>query len=332
MRGAVLVLVIVCASLLPAVAHADAIKITQRLIDRDGWPRLTANYMPYSRATPSWQVCAPDCGPVVATDAFYDAGPTAAGTTFEASATVDGTTTTDRSPAWGGRVTSTAPPTFDGEPRVGQTLTPQGGTWAGGWGDERSLLGMRACPTAAAEDCRAMTASSWQPGNPSEVTIDPAYAGWYVGAVKARIGWGSVFPAIGYLFIPGQVSSHQAPIPARTVAAGPLSGPIPSPPTTGEPDAPTARLRFTPRVTIRKRAVRRGPALVLAAVRCSGRCVAHATLRHGRKVLTRRIVASGGQAAVRLWPGTFSRRATTVRVTVRFDKHPATASGSVKLR
>ncbi len=71
---------------------------------------------------------------------------------------------------------------------------------------------------------------------------------------------------------------------------------------------------------------------MLAAVRCSGRCVAYVTLRHGRQARKRRIVVTGGQAAVKLWPGTFSRRATTVRVTVRFDKHRATAEGSVRLR
>ena len=322
---------IVCALLLPATARADGIAITQRLIDRDGWPRLVANTTPYGGGTVSWRVCAPACGPVVATGAFYDAGSTAVGTTFEVSATIGGVTRTDRSPAWAGQVTNTAPPTFDGEPRVGRTLTPYVGTWSGGWGDDRGLLGMRACPTAAAEDCRAMSASSWQPGNPEQVTIDPAYAGWYVGAIEARIGWGSVFPAVLYVFTPGQVSLHPAPPPGQTVAAGPLSGPILAAPTTSEPKRLTA-LRFTPRVTIRHRALRRGGALVLATVRCSGRCVARATLRHGRRAVTRRILVTGGQAAVKLWPGTFSRRATMVRVTVGFDKHRVTASGSVKLR
>ncbi len=329
MRGALLLLVIVCSLLLPAIARADGIEITQRLIAEDGWPRLTANLNPYGLGTASWKVCAPECGPVVATGSFYAAGPTAPGTTFQASATVGGTTTTDRSPAWNGRVTNMTPPMFDGEPRVGQPLTPHGGEWAGGWGDDRSLLGMRACPTVAAEDCRAMTASSWQPGNPSQVTIGPAYAGWYVGAIEARIGSASIFPAILYLFPPGQVSPNAAPTPSQTVAAGALSGPVIGAPTS---QPPTTRLRFVPRVTIRRRAVRRGGALVLAALRCTGRCVAHATLRHGRKALTRRIVVTGGQAAVKLWPGTFSPRATTVRVTVRFDEHPATAGGSIKLR
>ena len=325
MRGAPLLLVIVCSLLAPAIARADVIQITQRLIGEDGWPRLTANYNPYGLGTASWKVCAPECGPVVATGSFYDAGPTAPGTTFQASATVGGTTTTDRSPAWKGQVTSVAPPMFDGEPRVGQPLTPHGGEWAGGWGDDRSLLGMRACPTVAAEDCRVMTDFR----TTSEVTIDPAYAGWYVGAIETRIGSGTVFPAIGYLFSAGQVSPHRAPTPAQTVAAGALSGPVIGAPTS---QPPTTRLRFVPRVTIRRRAVRRGGALVLAALRCSGRCVAHATLRHGRKALTRRIVVTGGQAAVKLWPGTFSPRATTVRVTVRFDEHTATAGGSIKLR
>ena len=333
MRSGVLMVAIVCSLLVAATARADGITITQRLFDGDGWPRLVANYVPDgSRATASWKVCAPDCGPTVATSASYDAGPTAPGTTFEASATVDGVTTTARSAVWGGQVTNTAPPTFGGEPRAGQTLTPHGGTWAGGWGDDFSLLGMRACRTAAGGDCRAMTASSNQPGHPSQVTVAAAYAGWYVGAIEARFGAGTLFPPMAVWIAPGEVSAVPTPTPGQTVAAGPLVGPVVGVPTTTVRDPATTGLRFTPRVTIRKRAVRRRGALVLATVRCSGRCVARATLRHGRRVVTRRIVVTGGQASVKLLRGTFSRRATKVRVTVRFDRHPATASGSVKLR
>ncbi len=172
-----------------------------------------------------------------------------------------------------------------------------------------------------------MTASSVQPGNPRQVTVDPAYVGWYVGAIEARVGAGSVFTAIGYAFAPGRVSSLRAPTPGQTVAAGPLSGPI-----VGASTTTTTRLHFTPRVRIRRRAVRRGRARVLGSVSCSGRCVAHVTLRHGRRAVTRRLVVTRGQVAVKLRPGTFPRHATIVRVSVRFDGHPATASGAVRLR
>jgi hypothetical protein len=320
--------------LVPAIARAEHDStIMRRSIDQDGWPVLAAKYgssyaMP---ATASWRVCNPDCGPVVATGFLFEPGPTAIGTTFEATGTtVHGTPGTERSPAWGGQVTNTALPTFEGEPRVGQTLTPRAGAWTGGWGAEFGLVGMRACPSAAAQDCRAMTASILQPGNPAQITIDPAYTGWYVGAIESRYGAGTAFPAIGYPFTPpGQVSQLRAPLLRQTIVAGPLRGPVLGAPTSAPP---TARLSFTPRATIRRRAARRGRALVLATVRCSGRCVAHAKLRHGSKTTTRRIVVTGAQAAVKLWPGTFSRHATKVRVSVRFDNHPATASGTVKLR
>lgn len=76
----------------------------------------------------------------------------------------------------------------------------------------------------------------------------------------------------------------------------------------------------------------RAGSLVLGTITCARRCVAPATLRHGGKAATRRIVVTRGRASVKLLHGTFSRRATKVRVAVRFDRHPATASGSVKLR
>lgn len=339
MRGALcsLFLVTVCSLLLAATARADGIKINQRLMDADGWPILNAGYSPYYEGlgTVSWKVCAPDCGPVVATGTFYKPGPTEPGTSFEASVTVNGQTTAELSPPWLGQLTNTVPPTFEGELRPGQTLTPRAGTWSGGWGDEGRLLGMRACPTAAAEDCRAMNAASLQPWGPSEVTIDPAYAGWYIGAIESRFGWGAAFPAIGIPFMPGQVSRWRSPSPSQTVAAGPLSGPIPAPPAPPPPPAaadPEQAPRFTPRVMLGKRAMRRAGSLVLGTIICARRCVARTTLRHGRKAVTRRIVVTGGRASIKLLRGAFSRRATEVRVAVRFDRHPATASGSVKLR
>lgn len=340
MRSRVVALVVIGSLWSSAVARADGVKITQELFGQDGWPFLVANYVSSGpRAVPSWQICAPDCGPVVATDSLYRPGPTTAGTTFAASATVDGTTTVDRSRAWGGQVTNTAMPTLSGEPKVGQVLTPSAGTWTGGWGDDVSLVGVRACRTAAAQDCRAMTASSIQPGNPSQVTIDSAYTGWYVGAVEHRAGAQSAYPAILYRFPPGQVSSLPAPAPGQTVAVGPLSGPVTAGPDVVPPAAPgtppgvTGARGFIPIATLRKRAARRGGASVLGTISCPGRCVAHLTLRHGRKAVARRIVLNGKRTTIMVRSGTFPREATALRVTVRFEGFPTTnISRSVKLR
>jgi len=204
-----------------------------------------------------------------------------------------------------------------------------------------SLVGVRACRTAAAQDCRAMTASSIQPGNPSQVTIDPAYTGWYVGAVEHRAGAQSAYPAILYRFPPGQVSSLPAPAPGQTVAVGPLSGPVTAgpdvvPPTAPDtpPDVKIARgISFLPSATLRKRAARSGGASVLGKISCPGRCVAHLTLRHGRKAVARRIVLNGTRTTIKVRSGTFPREATALRVTVRFEGFPTTnVSRSVKLR
>lgn len=329
--GAVLLLAAVGSLSLPTIARAAGVEISQRLIDDSGWPTLVANHVPDgSRGMVSWRVCAASCGPVVATGSVYSAGPTAIGTIFEASTMVDGKTTQALSPAWAGQVTSATPPTFDGELRVGQTLSPHAGTWAGGWGDDRSLLGMRACTTPAAQDCRSMNDVRLE----SQATIDVAYTGWYVGAVETRIGSGTLFPASTWPPIPaGQVSPFVAPMPAQTVAAGALSGPIVGSSNGGGDGAgPAPRLQFSPRATVRDRATRLRGALVLGSIRCSGRCVADVTLRHGRKASTRRIVITAGRAPIKLWPGTFPQRATVVHVTVRFDNHPATTKRSVKLR
>jgi len=326
-------LVLACSSLPTTVAHAGGVAISQHLFGEDGWPRLVANHYPYNaEAVPTWKVCSPECGPTVAvaTHGSYQPGPTAAGTTFEASTTVDGTTTTARSRIWGGRVTNTALPTLAGAAVVGQVVTPAAGTWAGGWGDDTSLLGVRACSTPTAEDCRAMNAASLQPGHPSQVIIDRAYTGWYIGAIERRTAAQSVFVAIGYHFPAGQISGLPAPRPGQTVSAGALIGPItdpsPAPPPESAPAPP-----FRPRVALRKRAARRGGSLLLGTLICSKPCVARVTLRHGTTATTRRIVVRHERASIRLWPGTFSRRATSLRVTTRFDGFSTMRHGTVRL-
>lgn len=336
MRLSGLVVIVVVALLAPSVARADEVKITARFFDADGWPSLIASFSPDgSRATPSWKRCLPDCGDTVAVGQQYKAGPTAAGTTFEASATVDGVTTTARSTAWNGQVSNTAPPTFDGQAVIGQTLTPRRGGWSGGWGDESSLLGMRACPTAAGTDCRAMTPSSIQPGSyPEQIVLDAAYAGWYVGAVERRVASGLPYPAILYNETPpGQIAALPAPVPGQTVATSPLLGPVPNPPPTPAPPKASAPVAPTRKATIRKRALRSSSGLSLATLACSADCAATVMVRHGSRTITRRVVATKARPkAVTLRTGTFPRRATSLRVTIRFDGNKLKTSGVVQLR
>jgi len=331
-------LVLFFSLLMPSMARADGVRITARFFDADGWPSLTGAYQPDgSRATPSWTMCAPGCGDTLATGSRYNAGPTADGVTFEARTTVDGVTTTDRSTPWGGQVTSTASPTFDGQAVIGQTLTPHTGTWSGGWGDEFSLLGMRACPTAAGTDCRAMTPSSVQPGSyPTQIVIDAAYAGWYVGAVERRLATGLPSPAILYLETPpGRIASLAAPVPGRTVATSPLAGPIPSPPPATPPlvTKPKPPVVPTRKATIRKRALRSRSGMSLATLTCSTDCSAAVTMQHNSRKLTRNFKATAGRpTAVKLRRGIFSRRATSLLVTVRFTGSSDVTRGTVRLR
>jgi hypothetical protein len=210
----------------------------------DGWPHLTASSATPSAPAPTWRVCAPDCGAVVAEGTTFAPGPTAVGTAFEATITAaDGTTTTDRTPAWQGRVAVAAPPTVTGEARIGRPVATQPGTWTGGWGDEFSVAGLRACRTPEATNCREVA-----PGNPfgpgrqaATTAVDPAFAGWYVGAWERRYASRSVFPAVAIVPPPFGTPADERPAvvgDAVTVAFGPLIGPVPA-----------ARTGIPPRVT-----------------------------------------------------------------------------------
>lgn len=227
-RSAVLALLILLG--LPAVASAaNGVVIEDQGTGADGWPRLAAYYQPYTFGgpEPAWRVCAPTCGTVVATGNSFTPGPTEPGTTFEASTTFGGVTTTARSGPWRGRIGNVAAPTLVGEPRIGRHVDPRPGAWSGGWGDETSLVGVRACPSAAGVDCVSVSSAGIQPGG-GPALIGPAYAGWYVGAYDVRIGARTAFPAIALFFPFGTVSGHRAPGPGETVAVGPLVGPVPA--------------------------------------------------------------------------------------------------------
>ncbi len=95
-------------------------------------------------------------------DETFEPGPTPADAVLQLETTRLGKTTTDRTPTWRGRVTNVSPPTLAGVLSVGETLHPRAGQWRGGWGDDRSQVGVRACRTARGEDCRAMTEASFK--------------------------------------------------------------------------------------------------------------------------------------------------------------------------
>lgn len=420
-------------------------------VTEDGWPRLAADaHTPGSSTT--WSRCPPDGGgcTTVATGPGHEPGPTEAGTTFASTTTTaDGRSVHARTKTWRGRLAPAAAPALVGEPRIGRHVDTQPGSWDGGWGDEQSLLGVRACPTAAGTDCRAVSSAGIQPGR-GPALVDPAYADWYLGAYETRISAFTAFPAIALHFPFGEVSPHRAPAPGPTVVAGPLVGPVPAerpgvpPSVTGTlavgrkvtpragtwPDAPAdgristavrvcptrqdtpacrllndlapaapfaaagageaglaapnarvtiderylgwyagavdrrardgapafpeldrrpeavpppgsvvqhgalfatpIRLGFTPRATLVRRVAGRPRTLRLGTIRCSGRCVAHVTLRWGRRTVVRRIVVDGSSARITLGRARLGR-ARSVRVTVRYDDHPALARRTVRV-
>jgi hypothetical protein len=216
----------------------------------DGWPHLTASSATPSAPAPRWRVCAPDCGAVVAEGSTFVPGPTTVGTTFEATTTAaDGTTIAERTPAWQGRVAVAAPPTVTGEARIGRTVATRPGTWTGGWGDDFSVSGLRACRTPEATDCREVA-----PGDPfgpgrqaTTAAVDPAFAGWYVGAYEGRYASRTAFPAIVLAPVPFGTPANERRVvagDAATVAYGPLVGPVPA-----------ARTGTPPRVSGRSRSV-----------------------------------------------------------------------------
>lgn len=442
MRARVALLAVVGSVLLPAAAGADGVEITQHLVDDDGGPRLVANQRPVGGQPVSWRICTPECGTVVAGGEVFAPRPAGPGTVYEASTTVAGVTTTARSRPWGGPVASAAPPTLTGEPRIGRVVTPVRGTWTGGWGDETGAVGVRACPTAAGTGCREVVPRGAVPSN-EPTTIDPAYAGWYLGAYEVRFGAGAVFPAIAVLPPPfGTVSSRPAPSPSSTIAVGPLVGPVPAArpgtaprvggtPAVGRtvtprpgtwPDAPqggrilsslracptprdsarcellhardgaggrprpgrpvrvapnllgwylgtvdehlpagdvpglpapatpptvpppgpavvhgplsteAVRLGFTPRASVPRRATVRGRGLRLATIRCAGRCVARVAVRAGGRTTQRRVVVPAGRPTVVSVPRRAVGTARTLRLTIRFDDHPAVARRTVRVR
>jgi hypothetical protein len=328
-------LVIMIAALVPAAARADGVVITQHVFTNAGLPQLIANYSPDGGlATPSWKICAPDCGPVVATGNAFTPGDQPAGTSFEASTTLAGTTTTAHSRTWLGRVANTAPPTFTGSPVVGSMLTPAAGTWSGGWGNDYSWLGMRACRAADGQDCHAMNAAAFGQPPSKPLTVDSAYVGWYVGAVETRLAAETAIAGVGYSDpTPGHVYPLTSPALAQTVAVSALVGPVttPSGDDTAGSDSTTVTPEFTSRLVLRKRALLTSGTLRLGTIRCSSRCVAHVTVKAGGTSIKRRLVVKDAKV-ITVKRNQLPLAATTARIKVSFDGHKGSKSGRLRLR
>ncbi|WP_026910328.1 hypothetical protein [Patulibacter minatonensis] len=211
------------------------VAVLQRQLDRSGDPVLVAT-TEQRDAPVTWRACDPECGPVIGTERILTPGPTTEGTTFEVAATIDGTPRTARSSAWRGRATLVTPPQLGGELRIGKVVTPVAGTWGGGWGDDVDQGEVRACRTADATDCRSVS----RVGGP--FTVDPAYAGWYFGAVDHHYGPDPILGGAPLIPPPfGTVPEDPAPTASPTVALGLLVGPVP-PARAGVPPAVRGRL------------------------------------------------------------------------------------------
>ncbi|MFA4927954.1 MAG: hypothetical protein WC558_05520 [Patulibacter sp.] len=236
-------LLIVAGAALSAVAAPSASAMTPPApepqpsprisVERRGYadgtqPRFDARLAPLgTTAEVSWRICAPNCGGPVATGRDFQPVSLPIGATVQATAVIDGQYVGAQSETWWGPPTPTAPPGIAGELRIGRVVAPAPGRWVGGWQDDGSYFTYRLCRTAAGDDCRAFHPAS---GSNDRVTVDPTWAGWYLGTVEHRYGWGSAFAAIAHSgpswgVLPGPEPLSFAVPPS---VAGPLVGPIPA--------------------------------------------------------------------------------------------------------
>jgi hypothetical protein len=193
--------------------------------------------------------------PVASSDGVLEAGPEPAGTVFTASATEDGQTYTAQTSQWQGTVQATALPTLVGVARVGASVTPAAGRWAGGWGTENELLGVEACKQRSGTNCVVLSSNcGCYPESGPGATVGGWFAGWYLFATDQRVPHPQFSAGIFYN-VPAAVPP---PEPGATVAHSAPVGPVSGPP------APSAK--------VLGRAVLRGGYEMLARVKCASRC------------------------------------------------------------
>ena len=236
-------------------------------VNSDGTGTLIAN--PTKGGSVSWQACPPgdNCRPVASRptlDRALDVGTAPAGTVFVATATNGPQTATARSVPYLGGVRSNAPPSIDGTLRVGALIKPVAGSWSGGWGTERSVLQTQICRRANGTGCVVVADQIyWNKCASAGAVLASHHAGRYVRVIEQRLGRDIAFTPVG-IPLPSDIEPLE-PAPARAATiAGPIrpaSGPAES--KCGPPP---------PRVTLARRAVRRGGRLELGRISCVSRC------------------------------------------------------------
>lgn len=286
-RRCAIVAAVVLVSAIAGTATAQQAQITQLLFTTSGDPELVASPTPDGEAgeVVAWRKCPPGAAcedvPMERPDDRQIApGDVPAGTTFEVDVRSSGTgqTTTDRSPPWGGQVTPTRAPAAEGTIRVGGIVHPIAAEWTGGWGDDRSVVGLEVCRRSTGSGCE--TLSSTRGGVPTcprtAAVIGHRYRGWWVRAVDWRVPADMEFPDVGYS------RAREIPVPPsdRTAARSAFVGRV------ARRGAGFAECR-RPRISIYRAARRRGGRLEFGTVRCVSACEVVLTVRHGRR-LTRR--------------------------------------------
>lgn len=292
--------------LAPAAAHAQGNTAGLWSLAPDGNPRIGV-LLPVD--LDDLRVCPPGgvCESVNVRDLPHEPGETAVGTIFEA----DVFGVTERSAAWQGRVTSTRAPSMTGTLASGESLTPTAGTWSGGWGDDVSRLSLFVCRTEAGEGCVYVAGP-----------LRAGYVGGYAFAVDARAGRsepaGLAPPDGASQPLPASAASVALSAPAGPIAARAVDAPRIVPPTgPGGGPAPGAKPKG-PKVTLRKRVLRRGARVTVGTVTCQARCKVRLSVGDGRRTL-KRDLSVRGTARLAIVKGSKLRKRVRLRVTVTVD-------------
>jgi len=259
-------------------------------LTRDGAGELIANPTPDGWGFVSWAQCPPGgaaCAPVRSTGWVLRVPPaTAAGTRFQATSRGNGLEVTRTSDPWLGPPRSLAPPRAIGRLRVGSLVRPVPGTWAGGWGDEKPILQLQACPRRDERGCEVVSATFyWDQCPGTGAVLGRRYVGWYLRVADNRWAREPMFAAYG-VFRPSALRPYtEGPTTAIAVAGriGPARG-RPAPACGAAPP-----LVSTAGLPAR---IRRGAPATLARVRCDDPCDVAAEVRQGRRrlVVRRRLV------------------------------------------